>query len=131
MAKREKAKPKAAKASAKSGRLRQLSRKQNRLKAKIEARSRVKLPGSFSLVKDVFKIFKQFWRPLGGILLVYLALNIIFASGLSTLSSTTSDIKHSLSSGENSHFVRAIDSFGTLIGTGGASSAAGSSFLQT
>jgi hypothetical protein len=129
MAQREKAKPKVAKASAKGGRVRKLNRKQSRQKTKKEAASRAKLPGSFRLSAQVLKTIARFWKPLAGILLVYLVLNIIFASGLSGLSSTTNDIKNNLNNGQNSHFIRAIGSFSSLIGTSGSGNSQSGSVL--
>jgi hypothetical protein len=73
-------------------RLRKATKKQAKLEAKKEMRSRAGLPGSFSLVGRSFVIIKRFWQPLLGIAAVYSLLNVIFASGIiSALSSTVSD----------------------------------------
>jgi len=137
MAQREKARPKkraAAKSASKQAgaRVRKLNRKQARTKAKIEARQRTKLPGSFKLTWQVVDVMRRFWKPLGGIVLVYLVLNIIFASGLSGLSSSVQDIKNNLHNhGTNNRLLSAVGGFGSLIGTAGASGSQGGSVLQT
>src|SRR5438132_14431557 len=119
MAQREKARPK--KQAAAKQRVRKLNRKQTRAKAKIEARRREKLPSSLRLTWQVIGIMRKFWKPLGGIVLVYLILNIIFASGLSGLNSSVDNIKNNLhNNGTNSQFLNALGGFGSLIGTAGA-----------
>jgi hypothetical protein len=85
MAKEVKKPPK--KAAVRTGRVRKLTKKQTRTKAKKEVKSRQPLPGSFKLTVRVLKTMKRYWKPLGGIVLVYLILNIVFASGLSNVSS--------------------------------------------
>jgi hypothetical protein len=76
------------------------------------------IPGSFKLTGRVFSILKKFWRPLGGILLVYILLNLIFATGLlSGISSSVSSIKN----GNHSSFSDALSGFGNLL-TGSSSS---------
>jgi len=137
MAQREKARPKkraAAKSASKQAgaRVRKLNRKQARTKAKIEARQRTKLPGSFKLTWQVVDVMRRFWKPLGGIVLVYLVLNIIFASGLSGLSGSVQDIKDNLHNhGTNSRLLSAVGGFGSLVGSAGASGSQGGSVLQS
>jgi len=130
---------KKAKVSAKSAnsgtglRLRKLNRRQKKLKAKKEAHVRTPIPNSFKLTGQVFGIFKKFWKPLGGIVLVYLILNIVFASGIGSLSNTVSSIKADLNSTSNhAHpIVSGSSSFLTLVGSAGASSTTTGSALQT
>jgi hypothetical protein len=83
-------------AAVKTGRTRKLTKKQVKTKAKIEARKLKPVAGSFRLTGRVIKDFRQHWKPLGGIVLVYLILNIIFASGISNISATFDNIKTDL-----------------------------------
>ena len=112
-----------------SPRVRDLTKKQRRAKAKKEVRSRRPLSGSFKLITQVFKLLKQHWKTLGGIVLAYLILNIIFASGISNISSAVSTLKDNLSGSTNLH--SAFSGFGTLVGSSGASSSATGSALQS
>lgn len=114
-------------------RMRKLNRKQARKKNKKEARSRSPIIGSFRLTAQVLSIFKKYWKALGGIVLVYLILNIIFASGISDLSSSVSTIKSNLNnSGTNAHpLLAGASGFLSLIGTSGAISSAAGSTLQS
>src|SRR5689334_6159193 len=121
MVKGEKKGAKKASASAAIGRVRKLSRSQNKQVAKKKVRKR-KLPGSFRLLGQAFSIFKSYWRPLGGIVLVYLILNIIFASGISSLTSTVSSIKDNFQASSGHHFLDALGGFSSLVGSAGAGS---------
>lgn len=111
------------------GRVRKLTRRQKKKVDKKEAQRRTKLPSSFYLTGQVFSTLRKYWKPLGGIVLVYLILNVIFASGVSSLSSSVSDIKTNLESGHK--FWNAIGGFSTLVGSAGASSSQTASILQT
>lgn len=85
------------------------------------------LVGSFSLTWQTIKTVKKFWRPLLGIVVVYLLLNIVFASGLSSLSSGVDSINQNL----HSHSVgAALGGFGLLIGSAGSSGSSTGSTLQ-
>jgi hypothetical protein len=100
-------------AAASSGRVRKLDKKQQKAKAKKQAQKLTPLPGSFSLTKQVFMILRKFWKPLGRIVLVYLLLNVVFASGfISNIHTTASGLSkpHNLSD--------LLSNFGSLIGTG-------------
>ena len=119
-----------AKGERKGSRTRKLTRGQKKKVAKKEARRRAPLPGSFRLVGRVFGIFKSHWKPLGGIVLVYLILNIIFASGISNLSTSLNEIKANLETGTNGRFLDALGGFGTLVGSSGTSSSDVASVLQ-
>lgn len=127
MSKEVKKRPKAA---AKAGRTRKLTKKQARAKAKIEARKLKPVIGSFKLTWRVLAIFWRYWKPLGGIVLVYFILNIIFASGISNISTNFSAIKQDLDSGGRG-FWHAAGGFGALVGSAGASSSATGSALQS
>jgi hypothetical protein len=100
------------KSSASSAHVRKATPKQTKQKAKKEVRSHKPLPGSFKLTWQSLTFIKEFWRPLGGIVLVYAILNIIFASGL--VNNASSAITKS------SKFSDAINSYGTLV-SGGSS----------
>lgn len=122
-------KPVAAKTRAKKA-----TKKQAKTKDKTQIHLLAPLPNVFKLTSQVFSIYKNFWRPLLGIVVVYLILNIIFASGMSNLNSAVNDIKTNLndSSGATAHpLTKAISGFGTLVGTAGVSGSASGSILQS
>lgn len=119
------------KAAASSARIRRLTKKQQRAKAKVEARKRQPVIGSFRLTRRVFGIFKQHWKTLGGIVLVYLILNIIFASGISNISSSFDTIKSDLNTGGGHALWHAAGGFASLVGSAGASSSSTGSTLQS
>jgi hypothetical protein len=125
-------KKRAAKSRAGSTRVRKGTKRQTKTKAKVEARS-LKLPSSFKLVGQVFHIFKAYWRPLLGIVVVYLILNILFASGLSSLSSGVNDIKANLqaSAGSMHPLAKGLSGFGALVGSAGVSGSASGTILQS
>lgn len=115
-------------------RLRRLNRRQKKQKAKKEARTRPPLPGSFRLSWRALLTIRLFWRPLAGITVVYLILNIFFASGISNLSSVVSDIKFDIDSAseENlSPFSSALSGFGNLVASAGTGSSGTGSILQS
>lgn len=116
-----------------AARTRKLSKKQTRVKAKKESLARTKLPNGFGLSLKVFDLLKKQWRLFGGILIIYLLLNIIFASGISDISNTVSSIKDNLNSnGSNAHpLVAGLSAFAALVVSSGASSSATGSTLQT
>lgn len=133
MAKKVKGKQPAKKAAVKSvisgPRIRNLTKKQKRIKAEKEVNSRQPLSGSFKLIVHVIKLLRQYWKPLGGIVLVYLILNIIFASGISNISSAVSTLKDNLSGSTN--LSSAFSGFGTLVSSAGSSSSETGSALQS
>ncbi|MBX4190549.1 hypothetical protein KW794_00495 [Candidatus Saccharibacteria bacterium] len=124
--KKKRPKPAAAKTRA-----RKLTKKQARAKSKIESRKLKPIIGSFRLTRRVLQIFIQFWKPLGGIVLVYLILNIVFASGISNISTNFSSIKDDLNAGGGHGLWRAAGGFGSLVGSAGASSSGTGSALQS
>lgn len=100
-------------------RLRKLNKKQQKEKVKEQVDSYSPLPGSFRLVRKSFETIVRSWRTLGGILLVYLVLNIIFASGINIVTGTIDGIKLDLN---GSHSLgNAVNSFAGLIGNSGIS----------
>ncbi|HET7827545.1 MAG TPA: hypothetical protein VFK97_01625, partial [Candidatus Saccharimonadales bacterium] len=121
----------ARKVSTSAGRVRKLSKKQARGKAKKEVKARQPVPGSFRLTGNVMKFLAANWKPLGGIVLVYLILNVIFASGISNVSSAFSTIKADLNAAGGHAFWQAAGGFGSLVGTAGASGSATGSTLQS
>jgi hypothetical protein len=129
MAKEVKKRPKPA--ATKAGRTRKLSKKQAKVKAKIQARKQKPVIGSFKLTGRVFGLITNHWKTLGGIVLVYLILNIVFASGVSNISQTFSTIKEDLNTGGGHAFWHAAGGFGSLIASSGASSTGTGSTLQS
>lgn len=113
-------------------RMRKLTRKQAKTRHKKIAKTGVPIINSFRLSAEVVGIFRKFWRPLGGILLVYLILNIVFASGISNLSSNVSSIKDDLNnSGVHGHpILSGVSGFLSLVGSSGAVSSGTGSALQ-
>jgi hypothetical protein len=119
------------KAAASAGRTRKLTKKQQKTKAKVEARKLEPVIGSFRLTWQVFKVFREHWQVLGGIVLVYLILNIIFASGISNISTSFSSIKNDLNSGGGHALWHAAGGFGSLLGSAGSSNSGTGSALQS
>jgi len=77
-------------------------------------------------------ILRRNWKILGGIVLVYLVLNIIFASGISNLNSTVNDIKNNLNGDTSSStFGSALSGFSGLVASSGTSSSPSGSILQS
>jgi hypothetical protein len=118
-------------AAAKAGRSRKLTKKQAKSKAKIEARKLKPVVGSFRLAGRVIKIFRQYWKSLGGIVLVYLVLNIVFAGAISNVSTAFDNIKADLNAGGGHGLWHAAAGFGSLVGSAGASSSGTGSALQS
>lgn len=117
--------------SAAAGRTRKLTKKQQKSKVKQQVYQRQPLPGSFKLVGRVFGIFKKYWKTLGGVVLVYLLLNIVFASGISNVSANFSTIKTDLKTNGGHGLWHAAGGFAALVGSSGASSSATASSLQS
>lgn len=119
--------------SAGKQRLRKLTRSQTKTKAKTEVRKRTDLPNSFRLSAQVAKLLLKFWKPLGGIILVYLVLNVLFASGVSSISSTVEGIKADFNNSTNdAHpFLSGSSGFLALIASAGAGGSSTASTLQT
>ncbi len=116
--------------AAASGRQKKLTRSQKKDKAKKEVGKRSPLKGSFALTKSSVLTIKAHWKVLFGIVAVYLLLNIIFASGISSLSNAVDTIKYNLESTGGS-FGTALNGFSTLIASSGTSSSSTGSVLQT
>lgn len=117
--------------AAAGGRVRKLTKKQSRAKAKKMVKARQPLPGAFRLSWRAALIFRQHWRTLGGIVLVYLILNIFFASGISNVSSAFSTIKSDLQANNGHNLAKAAGGFASLVGSAGASGSSTGSTLQS
>lgn len=124
-------KKRAKRAPATAGRTRKLTKKQQKTKAKQQAHRRQPLPGSFRLTWQVLNIFKRYWKTLGGIVLVYLLLNIVFASGISNISNNFATIKSDLKTTGGHGLWHATGGFGSLVATSGAGGSATGSTLQS
>lgn len=96
-----------------SVRLRKGTKRQKKVQSKRPA-SNLKVPSSFGLLSKVYKLLKTNWQVLSGIFLIYLLLNIVFASGLSNVINNFSAVKDNLAS-EHS-FSSALSGFGSLLG---------------
>ncbi|OGL36007.1 hypothetical protein A3F38_01395 [Candidatus Saccharibacteria bacterium RIFCSPHIGHO2_12_FULL_48_21] len=115
-------------------RIKRLTKKERKQKGKLEVRSRSKLSGSFSLAWKSAKTIRTYWKPLFGIMLVYLILNVVFASGVSNLSSVVSDIKFNLEASDSENLNplgTALGGFSNLVASAGTSGSATGSTLQT
>ncbi len=86
------------------------------------------MPSSFKLIGQVLATLKTQWKPLGGVLLVYLILNIVLVGSLGNLSSKVNDIKSSLDSG-GSRLGSSLSGFGNLVA--GGNNAQSSSIMQS
>ena len=117
-----------------NSRRRKLSRQQKRLRAKKEAAAKTALPGSFKLTGLTLRLMGDNWRVLAGIMAVYLVLNSVFASGLSSLSLGVGDIKETLndiSGGSYGGLITALGTFIVLVSSSGSSSSQTASVLQS
>lgn len=121
----------AKKRAAAAGRTRQLTKKQRKSKARQQVRQRQPLPGSFRLTWQVLTTLKRYWKTLGGIVLVYLFLNVVFASGISNISSNFDTIKSDLKTTGGHGLWHAAGGFGSLVATSGAGSTTTGSTLQS
>jgi hypothetical protein len=124
-------KPRSKKSAAVAGRTRKLTKKQAKGKVKKAVKTRKPLPGSFKLTGRVFSLLKQNWKTLGSIVLVYLLLNIVFASGISNVSTAFDNIKADLNSSGSGGLWHAAGGFASLVGSSGSSGSATASTLQS
>jgi len=92
-----------------SARVRRATKKQIKRKNKKEVRSRAPITGSFRLTWHTFSFIKKNWKPLGGIVLIYTILNLIFASGLISNASSV------ISNTQSKTFSDALDSFTSIL----------------
>ncbi|HEX5447876.1 MAG TPA: hypothetical protein VFW90_01600 [Candidatus Saccharimonadales bacterium] len=129
MAKEVKKRPK--KPAATSGRVRKLTKKQQKAKDKKETRQHSPVAGSFRLSWRVLKMWRKYWKTLGGIVIIYLLLNIIFASGVSDISNNFDSIKTNLNASGGTGLWRAAGGFASLVGSSGVSGSTTGSALQS
>lgn len=73
---------KSGKAAVPPSRVGDIIRRQIRIKAKTEGRIRAPMPGPLALAGQSLSMLRKFWKPLGGIILIYLILNFIFSGGI-------------------------------------------------
>jgi hypothetical protein len=114
-----------------ASRVRNLTPKQSKDKAKAEVKTRTPILGSFKLTWESMLVIYKFWKPLGAIILIYLILNIIFASGLSAINTAGDNFRDVLDSSNSNRFSEAFTSLGSLFGNSGSYSPQGNSVLQT
>lgn len=97
--------------------------------AKKTVHVHAKLPGSLRLGWQSLSILNTFKRPLGGIFLIYLGLNLLFASGVGIIGSNITNLRENTS--DTSRIGQAFTDFGALAGGAGWSSDQTSSALQS
>ncbi|MDO8591696.1 MAG: hypothetical protein Q7R60_02075 [bacterium] len=109
-------------------RKRKLTPKQHKQVAKKDAVTQV-IPSSFNILGQVFVLLRRHWKILGGITLVYLILNIVLASGLSSVINNFGTVKDSLGTGHN--FSDALSGFGSLLSGSTVTGSESASVLQS
>src|SRR5581483_12398964 len=120
---------KAATTAVSSSRVRKTTKKQDKVKAKKLAQGRPKIPSSFTLLRQVYGVFRANWKKLLGIVVIYLVLNVVFASGFGTISSTINSIKNDVKTSQN--LSSTVGTFSGLVGSAGTGSSQTGSVLQT
>jgi hypothetical protein len=108
----------AVKKTASSTRVRKGTKKQLKKKVKKQVRSDAPIIGSFKLTWQSLKFIKRHWRPLGGVVLIYTLLNLVFASSLMSNAGSV------VSSFNNGNFRDALNSFSTIVSGGSSGQAA-------
>lgn len=90
------------------------------------------IPGSFRLTAASFSIIRRRWKVLGGIVAVYVLLNLLLAGGLSSLQAAVSDIRFNVDNGakDTGAFSNALNSFTSLISGSSYSGSAMQSILM-
>lgn len=111
-------------------RVRKTTKLQKRRYEKRSTRKYTPLPGSFKLVADSVRLMKKHWRILGGIVAIYLILNIIFVGALSNIGSAVDQIKQNFEATGGKQLGQAFSGLGTLIGSSGTSGSGSASILQ-
>lgn len=102
--------------------------RQNKLVAKKELSAQA-VPTSFNILGQVFRLLRRHWKILGGITLVYLILNIVLASGLSSVANNFAVVKENLSGGQN--LSGAVSGFGALLGGSTSAGSQSAPLLQS
>jgi hypothetical protein len=96
-------------------------------------RARPKLPSSFKLTAGAWRLIRDHWKVIGGIMLVYGLLNLVLVRGISgglnvsELKSETDSLFH----GFSGHIASSFTIFGLLISSSGNVASAASSAYQT
>lgn len=116
MAKAEKSEP-ARKKAAKTG------------KTAAANRQNKKIPGSFRLTAMVLAIFKDHWKKLGGLMLVYLAVNTVFANGVGNFISSVDEINSNIGAADKNALGAALNGLAGLLGGAALASSATQSVL--
>lgn len=116
--------------SAAAARKRKASRRQKRKFDKQTVHQYKRPPGSFHLVGETISLMRRHWKILGGIVIVYLILNVLFAGALSNISGAVANIRSNFQTAGAKHFADALSGFGSLVGSGGSSSSGTGSTLQ-
>lgn len=90
-------------------------------------------PGILTISREVLSILKRHIKVLLGIVAVYLILNVLFASGLSSLGTAVETIKADFhnTQGQSQTLAKAISGFGALVGSGGTAGSSSASVLQS
>jgi hypothetical protein len=102
----------ASKKNAASARMRRATRSQIKQKNKKMVRTNKPVIGSFKLTRQTFSFLKKYWKPLGGIVLVYALLNLFLASGIV---SNTSAVVGNFHSGK---FADALGGYSSILTAG-------------
>lgn len=92
------------------------SKTRQRRAAKKDAHQPVKIPGSFRLTGHVFGVFRDNWKTLGGIMLVYLLINALFAGGISNFASALTSLKDNIGTDGSGAISGAFNGFASLLG---------------
>lgn len=92
--------------------LRKGTKKQQKTSSKKKAAKFI-VPGSFMVLSQSLVLIRSNWRVLGGILLVYALVNIIFTGGLSVIMDTFAAVKDNLLDGRS--FSNALSGLNSLL----------------
>lgn len=117
-------------AESSAGRTRKATKLGKRRYEKQTTRKFTPLPSSFKLVGDSFLLIRKHWRVLGGIVAIYLILNMIFVGALSNIGGAVDQIRVNFQATGAKHFAEALSGLGTLIGSSGTSGSGSASVLQ-
>lgn len=120
---------KATVAAKKTATKKQAAKKPVKKEVKPAVTTSLKLPGSFRLSGQALMILSTFWKPISGIFLIYLSLNLLLASGLSVISSNISALREEVAG--QGRLDQALMDFGSLAGGAGWSGGETSSALQS
>lgn len=117
---------KAQNTSGKTRRVRQATRRQKRKHQKKEARAMGKLPSGIILFGQVFVTWRENFKLFTSVILIYLVLNIILASSLSSISTNFNNIKANFGSANS--LADGLGSLLTLTSSSGAGNSTSGSY---